>query len=260
MRTLICGPLHGVAGTDLGLLVDDGRIAWIGAGSPPQGADRELMAGPEELIAPGFVDLQVNGFGGHDSLSGASAIDAISSLLPASGVTAFFATATSRPLHEARAFTEAVRSVEAKGARVLGAHLEGPFLSLAGHGAHDPSMLLEPTGTRVDAVLACKPRMMTLAPELDGALAAIARLHAAGVLVAAGHSGADYEQGRRAIDAGIRFGTHLFNAMGAVHHRGPGLAIALLMDPRVAVGLIADGEHLHPAICELAVRIKSAWR
>jgi N-acetylglucosamine-6-phosphate deacetylase len=102
--------------------------------------------------------------------------------------------------------------------------------------------------------------MVTLAPELPGALAAIERLHRAGILVSAGHTGADFEQGRKAIAAGIRFGTHIYSAMPAVHHRNPGIALALLLDPRVTVGLIADGVHVHPAVCEQLVRVKGTSR
>lgn len=101
---------------------------------------------------------------------------------------------------------------------------------------------------------------MTLAPELAGALAAIERLHRAGVVVAAGHSGADFEQGRKAIAAGVRFATHIYNAMTPVHHRRPGIALALLLDPRVTTGLIADGEHVHPSVCEQLLRVKGASR
>jgi N-acetylglucosamine-6-phosphate deacetylase len=140
---------------------------------------------------------------------------------------------------------------------VLGAHLEGPFINPTFRGAHDPMALIEPTSELVDEILNSPPRMMTLAPELPGALEAIRRLDAAGVLVAAGHSGADYEQGERAIEAGVRFGTHLFNAMRAFHHRRPGLVGALLIDVRASVGLIADGQHLHDATCEQVLHLKS---
>jgi N-acetylglucosamine-6-phosphate deacetylase len=100
--------------------------------------------------------------------------------------------------------------------------------------------------------------MITVAPELPGGLEAVARLSAAGVVVAAGHSGADYEQGRQAIEAGVRFGTHLYNAMRGFHHRQPGLVGAVLLDERATVGLIADGEHLHEATCEQVSQLKPA--
>ena len=112
----------------------------------------------------------------------------------------------------------------------------------------------------VDVLLAARPRLITLAPELPGALEAIERFHGAGIVVAAGHSGADFEQGRKAVAAGVRFATHLYNAMPPVHHRRPGIALALMLDPKVTTGLIADGEHVHPAVCEQLLRVKGATR
>ena len=256
MSILLRGQVHAVAALDTGVFVKDGHISWVGAGKPPERADLEILAEPGELIAPGFVDLQVNGFGGHDAASGMADISAISGLLPTFGVTSFLPTSISRPLKEAGAFVQATRAAATPGARILGAHLEGPFLNPTFRGAHDPTALIEPTSERIDWLLDCPPRMMTLAPELPGALEAIRRLDAAGVLVAAGHSGADYEQGAQAIEAGVRFGTHLFNAMRAFHHRRPGLVGALLIDSRASVGLIADGQHLHDATCEQVLHLK----
>jgi N-acetylglucosamine-6-phosphate deacetylase len=255
MSLLIRGAVHGIAGLDAAVLVDHDRITWVGTGPPPAAADRELVAGPGELIAPGFIDLQVNGFNGHDAAQGADAISAISRLLPSSGVTGFLPTIISSPLSEVREFVHAVEVAAAPGARVLGAHVEGPFLNPAFRGAHEKANLVEPTPDRIAEVLAAPPRMMTLAPELPGGLEAIAQLRDAGVVVAAGHTGADFEQGRRAIDAGVRFGTHLYNAMRAFHHRRPGIVAALLMDDRVTVGLIGDGEHLHAATLEQVLRL-----
>jgi N-acetylglucosamine-6-phosphate deacetylase len=242
------------------VLVQDGRIAWVGTGRAPARAARELQVDPGEMIAPGFIDLQVNGFNGHDAAQGADAISAISSLLPAYGVTSFLPTLISRPLDDAQAFVRAARAAAAPGARVLGAHLEGPFLNPAFRGAHERANLLEPTPDRITVIMREPPRMMTIAPELPGGLEAVARLHEAGVIVAAGHTAADFEQGLRAIDAGVRFATHLYNAMPAFHHRRPGVVAALLMDDRVTVGLIGDGEHLHVATLEQVLRLKRATR
>jgi N-acetylglucosamine-6-phosphate deacetylase len=185
----------------------------------------------------------------------------MSEALPASGVTAFLPTLISAPVEEGAAFVAAVgAAAEAEGARVLGAHVEGPFLNPSFRGAHVRSALAEPTPENVDVIEAARPRLVTLAPELPGALAAIERLHRAGILVSAGHTGADYEQGRKAIAAGVRFATHVYNAMPPVHHRRPGIALALILDPSVTVGLIADGEHVHHAMCEQLLRIKGAAR
>ncbi|HSS62652.1 MAG TPA: N-acetylglucosamine-6-phosphate deacetylase [Candidatus Limnocylindrales bacterium] len=260
MRILLRGSVHGADGADA-VLVEGETITWVGAGRPPQQPDQEVLAGPGEVIAPGFIDLQVNGFGGHDAAAGADAIAAISEQLPSTGVTAFLPTVISSPVEVGAAFTAAVgAAAEAPGARVLGAHVEGPFLNPAYRGAHLLDNLTEPTPENVDVVIAARPRLVTLAPDLPGALAAIERMHRAGIIVAAGHTGADYEQGRKAIVAGVRFATHVYNAMPPVHHRKPGIALALLLDPRVTTGLIADGEHVHPAVCEQLVRIKGPSR
>ncbi len=260
MRTLLRGRFHGMNGDSNGVLVEDGVITWVGAGRPPEHADDELTAGPEELIAPGFIDLQVNGFGGHDAAGGRDEIAAMSELLPSSGVTGFLPTLISSPVESGAAFAAVANAAEAPGARVLGAHIEGPFINPSFRGAHERSCLAAPTPGNVEVIAAARPRLVTLAPELPGALEAIGRLGRAGVVVSAGHTGADFEQGRRAILAGVRFGTHIYNAMPPVHHRRPGIALALILDPRVTVGLIADGEHVHPAVCSQLVRVKDSSR
>jgi len=260
MSTLLRGPVHGAGAAD-GVLVEGELITWVGTGRPPRPADEEVVAETGEMIAPGFIDLQVNGFAGHDAAAGAEAIAAISRGLPATGVTAFLPTLISSPVEVGAAFTAAVgAAAEAPGARVLGAHLEGPFLNPSFRGAHLETNLAEPSPDRVDVLLAARPRLVTIAPELPGALAAIERMHRAGIVVSAGHTGGDFDDGRKAIAAGVRFATHIYNAMTPVHHRRPGIALALLLDPRVTAGLIADGEHVHPAVWEQVVRVKGSSR
>jgi N-acetylglucosamine-6-phosphate deacetylase len=260
MKTLFRGRVHGLAGDSNSVMVEDGAVTWVGSGSAPERPDAEVVAGPGELIAPGFVDLQVNGFGGHDAASGSDAIRAISEALPATGVTAFLPTIISSPVDVGAGFAAAAASTAWTGARVLGAHIEGPFINPDFRGAHEPSYITDPTTQQVAVIARARPRLVTLAPELPGALEAIGRLRAAGVVVSAGHTGADFELGRTAIAAGVRFGTHIYNAMPAVHHRRPGIALALILDRRVTVGLIADGEHVHPAVCEQLVRAKGSAR
>jgi N-acetylglucosamine-6-phosphate deacetylase len=260
MRILLRGTVHGVGGDPASVLVEGGLIKWLGTGRPPQQFDEEVIAGPGELIAPGFIDLQVNGFGGHDAAAGPDAIGAISAALPATGVTSFLPTLISSPVDVGATFVGVAATAAARGARVLGAHLEGPFINPAFKGAHDEACISDPTPKEVDVIARAKPRLVTLAPELPGALDAIARLRGEGVVVSAGHTGADFECGRGAIAAGVRFGTHIYNAMPGVHHRRPGIALALLLDRRVTVGLIADGEHVHPGVCEQLVRTKGATR
>jgi N-acetylglucosamine-6-phosphate deacetylase len=259
MSTLFRGRVHGVSGADA-VLVDGDVITWVGGGAPPSRPDEEVIAAVDGWIAPGFIDLQVNGFRHHDAAGGRDDIDAISELLPSTGVTAFLPTLISAPVEVGAAFAADAAAAESPGARVLGAHIEGPFINPAFRGAHDLAWLVEPSPAGVDVIAMARPRVVTLAPELPGALAAIDRLVRAGVVVSAGHSGADFEQGRQAIAAGIRFGTHIYNAMPTVHHRRPGIALALILDPRVTVGLIADGQHVHRSMCEQLVRVKGATR
>src|SRR5256886_4131869 len=202
MRILLRGPIHGANGAD-GVLVEGETITWVGRGRPPERPDDEIVAGPGELIAPGWIDLQVNGFAGHDAAAGADAIAAISKALPSTGVTAFLPTIISAPVEVGAEFAAEVgAAAEAPGARILGAHIEGPFLNPSFRGAHLRSHLSEPTPENVDVIEAARPRLVTLAPELPGALAAAERLHQSGIVVAAGHTGADFEQGRKAIAAG----------------------------------------------------------
>lgn len=235
-------------------VVVDGRlIASVELGGP---------AGDEPIIAAGFIDLQVNGVHGHDAGAGPEAIAAIAAFLPRTGVTGFLPTMISRPLAQGRRFVVAAEAAgrTAGGARVLGAHLEGPFLSPQKAGAHDPDCLLLPTPERLARVLERPPRMMTVAPELVDGLHAVRTLAGAGVVVSVGHSAATYEEGLAAFDAGARFATHLFNTMPPLHHRLPGLVGAVLDDARVCAGIVADGVHVHPALLAVAGRVKGTGR
>lgn len=157
-----------------------------------------------------------------------------------------------------RALTDATRS-----GTIAGIHLEGPWLSRARCGAHDRTQMRDPDPDEIDALLTAAGdaiKMVTLAPELPGADAAIRRFLDAGVVVAVGHTDATYEQTRRAIELGATVGTHLFNAMPPLHHREPGPALALLRDPRVTVELIADGVHLHPDVARAVIEAAGADR
>src|SRR5439155_1637979 len=155
---------------------------------------------------------------------------------------------------------DACQGADSAGAAVLGAHIEGPFLNPNYRGAHDPDCLALPELEKVRALLELPPAVVTLAPELPGALGAIRGLTSAGVTVSAGHSGATLAEANAGFDAGIRFGTHLFNAMSPLHHREPGLPGALLADGRVTLGLIADGVHVHPTMLSLAVKTAGSDR
>lgn len=239
--------------------VADGRIADCGAGAPPVAADTDFGTG---VLVPGFVDMHVHGGGGVSYADSSEAIDRAAALHARHGTTAGLASlVTAAP----QALLTQVRTLAAATRRgvVDGIHLEGPWLSRLHCGAHDSAWLRAPDAAEVDALLDAGDgaiRMVTLAPELPDAVATIRRLVDAGIVVAVGHTDAGYDQAQAAIDAGATVGTHLFNAMRALHHREPGPVPALLADPRVTVELIADGVHLHPAVIRHVVATAGSER
>jgi N-acetylglucosamine-6-phosphate deacetylase len=243
------------------VLVDGHRIAAAGpAEHIPCPPEAQVIDAGGLLLAPGFIDLQFNGGFGQDFTADPAAIWPVAAQLPRYGVTAFLPTIITAPLEKSAAGRRAVMQGRPggetpplpRGAAPLGLHIEGPFLNPAKKGAHNPSYLQLPS---LDAVADWSPqtgvRLATLAPELPGALEVIEALSSRGVLVSAGHSMATYDQAIAGFDAGVRYGTHLFNAMPSLLHRDPGLPGALLTDERVTVGLIADGIHTHPAMVKL---------
>jgi N-acetylglucosamine-6-phosphate deacetylase len=213
---------------------------------------------PSGVLVPGLVDIQINGCFGVDFVAADPAgWKEVSRRLPETGVTSFVPTFITAPVPDLVAALRRTAALPADlgGARVLGVHVEGPFLASDRHGAHDPALLRDPSPEAVDALIEAAPgllRMHTLAPERAGALAAIRRLVEAGVLVSVGHSDATAEQTEAAADAGARLVTHLFNAMRPLHHREPGVVGQGLTDPRLTCGLIADLHHVAAPVCRLA--------
>jgi N-acetylglucosamine-6-phosphate deacetylase len=235
------------------VVVDGGRIASVRA--LPAGA-----AGvPERVLCPGFVDLQVNGIDDVDCASASTAADwdRLVALNRAGGATTWCPTLVTAPLDAYAARLERVAAAMGRHRSIAGAHLEGPFLGGA-PGAH-PRHLLQPAVDLrwLDRLPVPPVRVVTLAPELDGALEAARLLAAKGVLVAMGHSTATYDEALAGAEAGARLVTHLFNGMGSLHHRAPGLVGAALADERLVPSLIADGVHVHPAVLGLAARAKA---
>jgi N-acetylglucosamine-6-phosphate deacetylase len=236
-----------------------GRVTAVAPGRPPRAPGIAL---PDGILLPGFVDLQVNGYFGEEfRVADADGWARVVTRLPQTGVTALlptFVTAPPGALGAAlRAASALIPALPTGAARVLGVHAEGPFISPARKGAHHEAWITDPTPAAVDELLAAGPgvlRLVTLAPERDGALAAIGRLTQAGVLVSVGHSDATARQVAAAADHGARMVTHLFNAQRPLHHREPGVVGQALTDQRLTSGLIADLRHVSPQVCVMAFR------
>jgi N-acetylglucosamine-6-phosphate deacetylase len=217
--------------------ISGGRIAVIGLAS----------ANGRGIAVPGLVDLQVNGFGGVDFLTAdADGYRHAGEALLETGVTAYLPTLTTSPEEQLLA---ALREVPAgsDGPRILGAHLEGPFISPLRLGAHRADARRNPDLELLERLLDAGPvRLVTLAPELPGAHKLIERLVLREIAVSCGHSDASANDAATAFDLGVRSVTHLFNAMRPFHHRDPGVVGAALARPDVIVQLIVDGVHVAP--------------
>ncbi|HEX4700841.1 MAG TPA: amidohydrolase family protein [Pseudonocardiaceae bacterium] len=255
----IAGPVH--------LRVRHGRIVDVRDGYPDQnGGSRYVQHLDSGLLTAGLVDIQINGAVGVDFAEvDDEGMRLVARSLPSTGVTRFLPTLITAPvpvaLAQARALLATSRALPTdSGARPLGVHLEGPFLSPVRHGVHDPALMSDPTPDLIneiltDPVVAPHLRMVTLAPERPGALAAVRWLASAGVLVSVGHTDATAAQTRAAADAGARMITHLFNAQRGLGHREPGVPGAAFADKRFTLGLIADLAHVAPDVCALVFAV-----
>lgn len=253
----------GMSFAERDVLVDGGRVVDVrGADTSPE-APAESWAAADEfdatglLVAPGFVDLQINGGFGIDLASDPASVWALGRRLAETGVTSFLPTLITGPPSRRSELLEALsqRPADFSGAEPIGAHFEGPMLNPARRGAHDASMMVEPAGSLIGSWDAERGvRLVTLAPELSGALECIEALTKRGVAVFAGHTTADAEAANAAISAGLVGVTHLFNAMAPLGHRSPNLVGVALTDPRLAASVIVDGVHVDPTVVVLAWR------
>ncbi len=212
---------------------------------------------PERYILPGFIDLHVHGGGGADAMQGEAAIRRLARFHAAHGTTAMLPTTVCAPeaeLRSALSGIEAVRTRPGPGeARVLGAHLEGPYLNPKKLGAQPPHARHPDPGEMASLLALARIRVVTLAPELPGALALIRHLAGAGIRVQIGHTDATYEEAVAALEAGAAGFTHLYNAMSGLSHRAPGAAMAALLRSGFAE-IVADGLHVAPEAIRLARR------
>ncbi|GLZ33242.1 N-acetylglucosamine-6-phosphate deacetylase [Lentzea sp. NBRC 105346] len=232
--------------------VREGRIQAVGAGVPPDGPTHDVSG---NTVVPGFIDIHCHGGGGHAfTSSDPERVRKAAAAHRRHGTTTQIASLVSRPIPELADQVSALAEFVQDGL-LAGIHLEGPFLSAARCGAHDPAILCPPDQASVTKLLDAGKgtiRMVTIAPELEGAVAAVHQLVDNGVLAAIGHTDATEAQVRPAVDAGASVATHLFNGMRPLHHREPGPIGALLDDERVTVELICDLVHLHPTAVRLA--------
>lgn len=213
-------------------------------------------------LLPGFIDLHIHGANGHDVMDASSeALLAISQALAKEGVTHFLATTMTAETSMIEAALVAVRDFKQEG--ILGVHLEGPFISPQKIGAQRAEPILEPNYTLITQWQKLSKnaiKMVTLAPETPNALPFIQALKNENIISAVGHTDASYEVTQAAIAHGSSHATHLFNAMRGIHHREPGALGALLLSDQVTAELIVDGVHLHPAMVDLAWRLKGKER
>jgi len=240
---------------DFWMLVDGDTITSVGTGQRPH-AD-EVIDVRGRWLTPGFMDLHSHGAGGHAYDDGEEAIRAGVATHHDHGTTRTLISLVANPLEVLEVSLRGIARLAASDPLILGAHLEGPFLSPGQPGAHNRHFLREPQPAELDGLLDAAHgtlRQITLAPELPNAFELIEVLVENEVVVAVGHTDADYDTTKRAFDLGARLLTHVFNAMPGIHHRVPGPIIAAFEDPRVTLELILDGLHVHPDVAALVFR------
>lgn len=247
------------------VLIEDGIIGRVGQIDSAARCDNILDA-KGRTIAPGFIDVHIQGAGGADILDATpEALKTISQTCARFGATSFLATTVFTPDQENKHLAVAADYVgrDLAGANLLGIHLEGPFISPQKKGMILPECISAPSLQLLEKIQNLangRLKMMTIAPELPGSIPIIERLVSSGVVASFGHSNATYEQTLAGFDAGISHVTHLFNAMPPLHHRSPGPLIAIFQAESVTAQLICDGVHIHPSVLKLAFRLLGPQR
>jgi N-acetylglucosamine-6-phosphate deacetylase len=255
---LVITPLDVLDSADV--VIEDGLIAGVAPGLAAHGADETIDAGGH-VVAPGFIDIHVHGSAGHDTMDGtAEAIEGMARFFASRGVTAFCPTTLTMPAEAIMRSVRAVHECQQRriaGAQPLGVHLEGPYISAAKKGAQPEQYVRTAQSLDYREFFSLgNVRLISLAPELDENKELIGFARGQGASVAAGHSAASYEQVEEAVRLGLNQSTHTFNQMEGLHHRRPGTAGAALLLDGIFAQLIADGVHLHPAVVDLAIRLK----
>jgi N-acetylglucosamine-6-phosphate deacetylase len=262
-------------------MVDDSRQALVGrvvlddrviaarievAGEAIHAVHEDAEGADGPYLSPGFVDVHVHGWGGHDAMGDEAALGGMAQALLRHGVTSFLPAAVTSPLERLAAFADRVRrwipTAPDDGAQPLGFNIEGPCISPEKKGAQNEAFIQPPSAVDRSVLEPMLEglRIMTVAPEREGALELIGWLTAAGVNVSLGHSNATTEEADRGYATGGRTTTHLFNAMSGVDNHRPGLAVAALTNDEVYVELIADGLHVERSVWPIILRAKPPGR
>jgi len=254
--------------SDKDIIVEEGKIIEIVnkkelSTSTLTGA--EVIEGKDKYIVPGYIDLHVHGGGGSDVMDGDyEAINQIAIAHSHFGTTSFLPTTMTmskdKIIRSLRSICEAVKKGTA-GAKILGIHMEGPYINPEKKGAQREIDIREPSikeFTELNKASGNLIRLVTIAPEMPGAIDFIRWLHQQGIIVSVGHSNATYQQVQEGIQAGLSHVTHIFNAMRGLHHREPGVVGAALSSPKLIVEMIADGIHLHPIVLKMLTQIKES--
>ena len=242
-KVLLDGQFH----EGLEVKMEDGRIVEVG--ERLQGGER--LCAPGKLLTPGLIDMHIHGLAGYDLASHPERVLDVAAKLPRYGVTAFLPTCAALPPAQMHHFVKVVATLRNSGAYVVGCHLEGPFLDDEFCGAINPDALFAPSREAWHIITDGYEdwvRMMTMDPAAPHALEMADYLADRGIIVSAGHSGADYAAAMDGFDHGFTKVTHLFNAMRGLHHREPALVGAALTTPGVRCEVICDLIHIHPAV------------
>jgi len=257
------------------VVIENGVIASVSSRAAHQiPAGARVVDFPDSILAPGFVDIHIHGGAGLDvMLASPTELPRLGKFLASHGVTGYFPTTVAVPLDQTCAALDRIAgAIEAASAsatngdvvaRPLGIHLEGPFLSHKRRGVHPPENLIEPTVEifeRLWQAARGHVSVLTIAPELPGAMEVIAEAARRGVCVSIGHSDSELPVARTAVEAGARHATHTFNAMRPLDHRDPGIIAEVLTDDRITADIIADGIHLSPAVVQIFLRAKGVER
>lgn len=246
------------------LIIEDSVIADIGQKDfnkdELKGFDSVIDA-KKSYISPGFIDVHVHGVGDCDPRK--EGTKALANAVVASGVTSFLPTIITSPedvtLDAVKNLASYIEKNNDSGAEVLGINLEGPYLNPEKCGAHQKDFIRKPNEKEIEDILKAAKgniKIMTLAPECEGALDIVEKLKKEGIIPAIGHTMADYKEAQKAICCGMKYITHIFNAMGSLHHREPGVVAAGLLNDEVTTEIIVDGIHVHPSVIKLLCRLK----